>query len=492
MLARKIFSLLKVVFLSFILFFTAVAPLRAAGAAEYIEAKKAPGMDLTKWTTGGPNFLGVLQIVGWGFIDESWGLSEPTNTEGQLNGAIPTLLGFMGSTYLQKPASVPQYLAYVQNKAGFPVKPAYAQFEGGFKAMEPILNIWILMRNIVYLFFVVVFVAIGFMIMFRKKLDPQTVISIQSALPMIVVSLILVTFSYAISGLIIDISELGTRVIASVFRGQYFPNINDLINKLTDPKTCTVLTAATLPDCTLNFFRVAGVLFQTGGITEAIQDAMQNIADGLGTGNGGSWVLRGTSGVVVPLVFTIAMIQTLIKGFFMLLTAYVNIVLSTIFSPFVFLANSFTPGSASQWFKGFLTNALVFPVTFLLLMLAALITSGTGTTSNVEGVQKAREAIYSIWQVPPSTDIKSFNWYPAPLGIFWRRVNPKDPSLGYEFDTDLINYLVAFGLLLAIPRVSDMIKSAFERRESGIGEGVSQTLLGAMRNIPIVGGLLSG
>jgi len=47
-------------------------------------------------------------------------------------------------------------------------------------------------------------------------------------------------------------------------------------------------------------------------------------------------------------------------------------------------------------------------------------------------------------------------------------------------------------LLLAIPKVNDMIKGALEKRESGVGEGVSQTLMGAMRNIPLVGGLLSG
>ena len=35
------------------------------------------------------------------------------------------------------------------------------------------------------------------MIMFRSKLNPQTSVSIQLALPKIVVSLILVTFSYA-------------------------------------------------------------------------------------------------------------------------------------------------------------------------------------------------------------------------------------------------------------------------------------------------------
>lgn len=485
MLAQKIICILNAFTVAVALLLAVSAPAYAlqSSASLYIEAKKAPGMDLTKWTTGGQNFLGVLQIVGWGFIDDAWGISEPTNTNGQTNGAIPTLLGFMGATYIQKPASLPQYLAYVQNRAGFPVKPAYAQYQGGFEAMRPIIKIWELMRNIVYLFFVVVFVAVGFMIMFRKKLNPQTTISIQLALPGIVVSLVLVTFSYAISGLIIDISELGTRVISTIFRGNYFPQISDLIDKLTNPGVCTGQS----PDkCLLNFFSLTVPLFQTGGITEAIQDTIKTIAEGLGAG--GSTILSVFSGVVIPLIFTIAMLQTLIKGFFMLLTAYVNIVLSTVFSPFVFLANSFTPGVAGQWFKSFLTNALVFPVTFLLLILAALIISGAATQSQNDAVLNSVKPVWNADIPANDTTGSAFEWFPAPLGVYWK----KDGDT-FTYSTDLINYLVAFGLLLALPRINDMIKSAFEHRDSaGVGEGVSQTLMGVMRNIPIVGGLMSG
>lgn len=485
MLAQRIGVLIKSAILSIVLLLILSTPALAqtapqSGSTLYLEAKKAPGIDLTKWTTGGPNFLGVLQIVGWGFIDDAWGISQPVDANGNASGAIPSLLGFMGSTYIHKPASLPQYLAYVQNRAGFPVKPAYAQFKGGFEAMRPVIKIWELMRNIVYLFFVVVFVAVGFMIMFRKKLNPQTTISIQLALPGIVVSLILVTFSYAISGLIIDISELGTRVIATIFKGNYFPQISDLIDRLTNPSVCT---GQPPNDCLLNFFSLTAPLFQTGGITDAIQNTIKTIAEGLGAG--GSTILSVFSGVVIPLVFTIAMLQTLIKGFFMLLTAYVNIVLSTIFSPFVFLANSFTPGAAGQWFKSFLTNALVFPVTFLLLALAALIVSGAAKQSGNTVVSNSVDRVWNA-EITDTTG-SAFEWFPAPLGVYWK----KDGDT-YTYSTDLINYLVAFGLLLALPRVSDMIKGAFEHRESGVGEGVSQTMMGALRNIPIIGGLMSG
>jgi len=45
----------------------------------------------------------------------------------------------------------------------------------------------------------------AFMIMFRVRISPQTVITVQSALPKIIFTLILITFSYAIAGFLIDL-----------------------------------------------------------------------------------------------------------------------------------------------------------------------------------------------------------------------------------------------------------------------------------------------
>ncbi len=95
---------------------------------------------------------------------------------------------FTASLYNSPPASGRQYLAYLSEQLGV-VQTAHAQeVEGGigFNQMLNILPIWKAFRNISYVFFILIFVFIGFAIMFRVKIDPQTVITIQSALPRII------------------------------------------------------------------------------------------------------------------------------------------------------------------------------------------------------------------------------------------------------------------------------------------------------------------
>jgi hypothetical protein len=55
------------------------------------------------------------------------------------------------------------------------------------------------------------------MIMLRQKLNPQTVISVQSALPGLVIGLIMVTFSYFIAALITDSAFFGVQIVAQIF-----------------------------------------------------------------------------------------------------------------------------------------------------------------------------------------------------------------------------------------------------------------------------------
>src|SRR3989338_7573218 len=48
----------------------------------------------------------------------------------------------------------------------------------GFAAISPLQPIWKIFRDVSYILLVLVLIAIGFMIMFRMKINPQTVISI--------------------------------------------------------------------------------------------------------------------------------------------------------------------------------------------------------------------------------------------------------------------------------------------------------------------------
>src|SRR3989344_2728711 len=128
--------------------------------------------------------------------------------------ALGMLVNFTGALYDHPPASF-SYFAYdVLQNAGF-VPKAYAQGVG-FSGLGPIFPIWKTFRNISYMFILVILIVVGFMIMFRTKINPQTVISIQNALPNLIVTLLLITFSYAIAGLLIDLMYFAMRLIINI------------------------------------------------------------------------------------------------------------------------------------------------------------------------------------------------------------------------------------------------------------------------------------
>src|SRR4030042_4018144 len=107
-------------------------------------------------------------------------------------GMIRTIGSLIAYIYATPPASGIQYLASIGEKLRV-VKPTYAQEDTGFERMADYLPLWKTFRNITYVFFVLILVFLGFSLMFRVKINPQTVITIQSALPKVVIGLILIT-----------------------------------------------------------------------------------------------------------------------------------------------------------------------------------------------------------------------------------------------------------------------------------------------------------
>jgi len=90
--------------------------------------------------------------------------------------------------------------------------------ESGYGYLQKIkLDVlWSVTRNIAYLFFVVVMIVIGFMIMFRSKIGGQILVSVGNSIPRLVVCLLLVTFSFAISGIMLDIGKMSMNVVGNL------------------------------------------------------------------------------------------------------------------------------------------------------------------------------------------------------------------------------------------------------------------------------------
>ena len=125
--------------------------------------------------------------------------------------------------YKYAPASGTYWVTNTLQKAGI-VPQSFAAEGIGFSSIKPLMNLWTIFRDVAYLLIVLVLVAIGFMIMFRMKLNPQTVISVENSLPKIVVALLLITFSFAIAGFLIDIMYLFILIVINIlsFGNKYY------------------------------------------------------------------------------------------------------------------------------------------------------------------------------------------------------------------------------------------------------------------------------
>lgn len=138
----------------------------------------------------------------------------------QQNGGLVGATGNMIASLYTSPVHTDDYTRYLASNFGI-TKPAYAQApctaEGtGFCGLSPMLRLWTSFRDIVYLLFVLVFIIVGLAIMLRVKIDPRTVMSIENSIPKIIIGILLVTFSYAIAGFMVDMMWVGTYLTVNV------------------------------------------------------------------------------------------------------------------------------------------------------------------------------------------------------------------------------------------------------------------------------------
>ena len=292
-------------------------------------------------------------FIGFQIMTNVWGpdtsnLTSAEATEAKLvfgQGVIPAMSEYIAYMY-QKPASTQAYIADVFKSAKI-IPPAQAQGIG-FGALDPILQTWKTFRNMAYLFFVLIFLVIGFMIMFRHKINGQAVVTIQQAIPNIIVALLFVTFSYAIGGLLIDAMYLVMYLIIGLFNGSA-----GLINK--------------------NFLDLGWelVVSQEGAYHSA-DEAIQAIVRAGGAGEVISWI----SGLTVGVIVSLAVLFGVFNLFWELVKSYIAIVLNIAFSPMILMLGAI-PGQDTfkKWFQSLVGNLAAFPTVLLLLVVKSMITN---------------------------------------------------------------------------------------------------------------------
>lgn len=288
-------------------------------------------------------------------------IDNPTPVASGANQSLMQSTGkLIGLMYSYPVANTNTYVADLMNSAHITPR-AYAQGLG-FASLNPILELWKAFRNLAYMFFVIIFIIIGFMIMFRQKIGGQAAVTAQQAIPGVIVSLILVTFSYAIAGLLIDLMYVLMFLIIGVF-GETLPTgTTNLID--------------------MNIRELGYTLFVGNGLGSNV-DLVTNLFSSLVGDDTLSSGLGIIGGLTLTVVLAIAILIGTIKLFFELLKSYASIVLSVVTSPITLMMGAL-PGKnpVKDWIKDLVGNLLPFPTILLVLVIFhqfKSMTSGDGT-----------------------------------------------------------------------------------------------------------------
>lgn len=252
-----------------------------------------------------------------------------------------------------------------------PIKTVNAQTASGFGygAMGIVQDWWIAIRNITYGFVVLVALYYSFLIMFRMKISPQTVISIESAIPKLVIAVLLITFSYAIAGFAVDLMYVITGILAYTI-GAILPGF--------DGASIWSLFVGTLGGFGWIIYVVAYIIMAffaiVLGLISFIFSSLTNLFAGVILGGSIITVLMGLLSTMLPVIGVALLLLILFyifKTTAALIKAVVGVFLAVIFAPLQILFGLFSQGSGfGPWLRGLIANLAVFPVVLILLILA--------------------------------------------------------------------------------------------------------------------------
>ncbi|MCR4328986.1 MAG: hypothetical protein NUV65_00380 [Candidatus Roizmanbacteria bacterium] len=339
---------------------------------------------------------------------------DTTSFQTRLKNFQKSPLGF-GTQVLaymyQKPAvTTGQYFAWIGERAHI-VPAAYAQGLT-YSRLMPIFPIWKTFRDISFMLLTVILMFAGVMIMFRQKINPQTVAKIENTLPNIVITMILIAFSLPIAAFIIDLMYVaiaaGILIIGSAVHD---PNVTIAVRDFTTGGAGILFTKSLAPafqawKIALNATGLSNVI-DTSSSTAQVGSWGAVSATALGISAGGSMAIlpfifpiilgigagaAAMNGADAPTIFMTALSPILVlvlviilaalffRLLFILLSAYIQLIISIVLGPIILLWNAM-PGqnSFSSWWKGILGNCLTFVITAVMLYLGWAITSSLGT-----------------------------------------------------------------------------------------------------------------
>lgn len=310
-----------------------------------------------------------------------------------------------------------------------------------------ISGLWELFRNLAYILFVVILIITGFMIMFRQKIGGQTAITLFNSIPNIVIGLVLVTFSFAIAGLVVNIGVLLTNIVKDWLGLGNQTIYMDGLFALFNPTTIS-------GGAQNSGFGVVGGFFQTlfsGGFSSGAGWFADLITGALLA------IVGGLMSIIVALILVFVYIGISIRIYITLLKAFLGIILSTILGP-IQIALSVIPGNTAMrvnWFNDLLRNMLVFPIVFFMVNLP--------------------------------TVLNSQQFLADPTGMIVGDLSYRAGASAIEFIMGVLIPLVIYNLAAEVPKfLTDFIP-----QNSGRGaEAAMQGAMGNIKKIPFVGSFM--
>ncbi len=326
------------------------------------------------------------------------GCSDDPNHPVGYNKSVVASLG-KGIEYLvgNPPASTYVFAVDLGKTLGF-LPRTYAQGVG-FTGLNALLNIWKVFRNIAYGLIAIIMIVIGFMVMLRKKIDPKTVVTVQSSIPRIVIALILVTFSYAIVGFMIDLMYVSMLLIANLLINTnpgafdltlFGADVAKIIPDWANAQPFVPITPTGLVNS--NFLTIVSAFFLGGwytlkGIFTLIPSGWGVAISGFSGLVGFLWggfsiknlALAAAAPAALPvLIVAAAVLFGIVRLFFLLLDAYIHIIIALITSPFHLMIEAI-PGTNtfSSWMRNLIGKLIVFPLVITLTLITYLLTSST-------------------------------------------------------------------------------------------------------------------
>ena len=379
--------------------------------------------------------------------------------------ATPTSI----DSFTSRPISGIAYFKDIGQKLHI-IPEAQAQETGfGFQAGSSVLQLWRVSRDISYALMVIVIIIMAFMIMFRLKISPQVIITVQSALPKVIISLVLITFSYAIAGFLIDLMYVVFGIIAAIvdstLTGSRLGWL-DVFRHLTEYSA-------------LRFFGAYLFTLALALIPIYLAITLFTLPTML---LGAPFMIIQLLVVAIFILLIIVVLFLALKTIWLLLKTYVMIILKIIIGPFYILFGTITPGGGiGPWMRSIVADLAVYPTVAVMFVLSLLF---------------LRSAVY----IDTGNMIFPSEWAPVfdeinniVQNLFFLDITPQEAfastwtppftmfTAGFSGP---INLAISFVLISMVPKSAELVKSAIGKGQFSVGSAIGTAIgpgIGAAR-----------